>query len=360
MDFIDKIKQFSERAKALKENILTEEATKTSLIMPFFQILGYDVFNPNEFTPEYVADVGIKKGEKVDYAIKRDGKPIILIEAKSINETLTKHDSQLFRYFATSSAKFAILTNGINYRFYTDLEQPNVMDNDPFFSFDMLDFSESQIIELQKFHRDNFEESKIIDTAEELKYLGQIKEVLKKVFADPSDDFVRFVLNSGVYDGVKTSSIIDKYRPIIKRSITSFLNEQVNAKIQGALQNEKPDNSDEAKKETTEVSEQNEEKQDNNGIVTTEEELECLYIVKAILRNNIDVSRIKYKDTRSYFSIIIDGKVTKWVCHIYLRDKVKYFTIPTPDKKERRIDINTPDDIFNYSSELIARLNDLV
>ena len=125
MDFIDKLKQFSKRVESLKDNIQTEEATKTSLIMPFFSLLGYDVFNPDEFIPEFTADVGIKKGEKVDYAILQDGKPVILIEAKWIGEKLEKHDSQLFRYFATCKAKFAILTNGQYYRFYTDLEEPN-------------------------------------------------------------------------------------------------------------------------------------------------------------------------------------------------------------------------------------------
>jgi Uncharacterized conserved protein len=134
MGFEESIKSFADRTNAIKNNILTEEATKTSLIMPFFQILGYDVFNPQEFTPEYVADVGIKKGEKVDYAIlDNNGEPVLLIEAKSVNDILTKHDSQLFRYFGTTKAKFAILTNGIIYRFYTDLDQQNIMDEKSFF-----------------------------------------------------------------------------------------------------------------------------------------------------------------------------------------------------------------------------------
>jgi hypothetical protein len=142
MDFIDELKQFSKIVETRKESIQTEEATKTSVIMPFFSLLGYDVFDPNEFSPEYVADVGIKKGEKVDYAILKDGKPLILIEAKSINEQLQKHDSQLFRYFGTSKAKFAILTNGQIYQFFTDLEASNRMDEKPFLEIDLLDIKE--------------------------------------------------------------------------------------------------------------------------------------------------------------------------------------------------------------------------
>lgn len=149
MDFIDQLKQFSKRVESLKDSISTEEATKTSIIMPFFAMLGYDVFNPQEFVPEYTADVGIKKGEKVDYAIFKDGKPVILIECKSINENLEKHDSQLFRYFVTSEAKFAILTNGILYRFYTDLEEPNKMDETPFLEIDILNLKENQVPEIK-------------------------------------------------------------------------------------------------------------------------------------------------------------------------------------------------------------------
>ena len=150
MDFIDQIKQFSKRVEGLKDNLNTEEATKTSLIMPFFALLGYDVFNPEEFVPEFTADVGIKKGEKVDYAILNNGEPVILVEAKWVKEPLDKHGSQLYRYFGTTSAKIRILTNGIIYRFYTDLEEPNKMDKKPFLEINMLDIKERQVPELQK------------------------------------------------------------------------------------------------------------------------------------------------------------------------------------------------------------------
>ena len=123
----EELKTFSQRVSQLQEHVATEEATKMSLVAPFFQLLGYDIFNPAEFCPEYTADVGIKKGEKVDYAILINGNPIILIEVKSINKNLDKHSSQLFRYFATTNARFAILTNGITYRFYSDLDRKSVV-----------------------------------------------------------------------------------------------------------------------------------------------------------------------------------------------------------------------------------------
>ena len=168
MEFNDVIKQFSERILSLKDTITTEESTKMSLVVPLFQLLGYDVFNPNEFCPEYIADVGIKKGEKVDYAILENGQPNILVECKSCSEQLDKHSSQLFRYFGTSPAKFGILTNGIIYRFYTDLEESNKMDLVPFLEIDMANLKDSSINELKKFCKDNFDKDKIFSTAEHL------------------------------------------------------------------------------------------------------------------------------------------------------------------------------------------------
>ena len=203
MEFNEQIKQFSERVAMLKDTISTEEATKMSLVVPMFQILGYDVFNPLEFCPEYTADVGIKKGEKVDYAILEEGQPNILIECKSCSEQIDKHSSQLFRYFGTTPAKFGILTNGIIYRFYTDLEESNKMDLVPFLEINMLSIKDSSISELKKFCKDNFDKDKIFSTAEELKYSSLIKNILSSEFENPSEEFVRFIL-SGIYEWQKT------------------------------------------------------------------------------------------------------------------------------------------------------------
>ena len=191
MEFEEKVKEFIKKIENLKKFISTEEATKTSLIMPFFQLLGYDVFNPNEFIPEYVADVGIKKGEKVDYAINLNGIVTILIEAKSINENLQKHDSQLFRYFGTTSARLAILTNGINYKFFTDLEEPNKMDTTPFLEINLLGSKDNDLTELKKFCKDNFDINNIINTASNLKYASSIEKILSEEFSNPSDEFIK-------------------------------------------------------------------------------------------------------------------------------------------------------------------------
>lgn len=357
MSFEEKLKEFIERVKKTKDSIATEEATKTSIVMPFFQILGYDVFNPTEFIPEYTADVGIKKGEKVDYAILLSGELTLLIEAKSINEQLEKHDSQLFRYFGTTAAKFAILTNGLVYRFYSDLDEQNKMDSSPFFEINLLDIGDSEIIELKKFCKENFDLSMILDTASELKYLGLIKKVLKDEFANPSDDFIRFILSQGVYDGMKTQNTVEKYRPTVKKSVSQYINELVNDKIQNAL---KSDESFEPKaiQQFEEVDESSQISSVSN-IITTDEEIECFFIVKSILHNSVDLNRIGYKDTASYFSIIIDGKVTKWICRIFLKENTKYIIIPNGDANEKIV-LGSLDDIYIYSDRLISRLESLL
>lgn len=349
MEFEEKIKKFIAKIDKIKNNISTEEATKTSLIMPFFSILGYDVFNPNEFTPEYVADVGIKRGEKVDYAIILDDEVKILIEAKSVNEDLKKHSSQLFRYFSTSQAKLAILTNGIVYKFYTDLDEVNKMDSTPFLEINLEELNDAMIAELKKFTRDNFDTENIINTASDLKYSNSIEKVLNDEFTEPTDDFIRYILGRGVYDGTKTQNVVDKYRPILKKSLSSFLNELVNQRLQNALNNTS-DN------KTTVEKVENKEEIEEDGIVTTMEELEGYYTVKSILAETVNPEKIFYKDTYSYFGILYDNKVTRWVCRIYIKDSCKFVIIPNGNKEEIRYDINKMSDLYKLKDKLTERL----
>lgn len=342
MEFIESIKQFSERVETIKDSIFTEEATKMSLIVPLFQILGYDVFNPTEFCPEYTADVGIKKGEKVDYAILENGSPTILIECKSCSEQLDKHSSQLFRYFGTTSAKFGILTNGIIYRFYTDLEESNKMDLVPFLELDILNLKDSSINELKKFCKDNFDKEKIFSTAEELKYSSLIKGILLKEFDTPSEDFVRFILTN-IYDGQKNQRIIDKFTSLVKRAFSSFVNEIVNNKISSALTPETEEN--EAPAETTEIS--------SSKIVTTEDEIEAFYIIRGLLVGVIAVEDIAHRDTESYFGILYKNNNRKPICRLNLDTKNKQLLIPDENKKFERVYIDSLNDIYKYRERLI-------
>lgn len=350
MDFIDSLKQFSKRVEKLKGNLQTEEATKTSLIMPFFQLLGYDVFNPDEFMPEYTADVGIKKGEKVDYAILKDNEPIILIEAKWVGAELTKHDSQLFRYFSTTKAKFAILTNGTTYRFYTDLDEQNKMDEIAFFEFNMLDIKEAEVNELKKFQKNNFDMNTIMDVASELKYSNEFKKVLSNELDNPSDEFIRLMLND-TYSGIKTQNVIEKFRPIVKKSLNQFITDMLNDKIKTAFSNNSEESNAEGEVAVT-LADDTTENSIDDRIVTTEEELESFYIVKTILRENVDISKVTYKDTISYFGILFENNVRKWICRFKLTPNVKVLTLPSENGFEK-INLESLDDIYNHKDKII-------
>lgn len=346
MDFIDQIKQFSKKVEGLKDLISTEEATKNSIIMPFFVMLGYDVFNPQEFIPEYTADVGIKKGEKVDYAILSDSNPIILIECKSVTEKLEKHDSQLFRYFGTSSAKFAILTNGINYRFYTDLEQSNKMDETPFLDIDILNIKESQINELKKFTKSVFNIDEIFDTASQLKYSTEFKNIFSKELQSPSDNLVSHFV-SFVYEGKKTLSVIEKFRPILKNSLNQYISEMMSDKIKSALNVQDTPNLGEPVADVPVIAQEPVHK-----IITTPEELEAYFIVKNILKDLTPINNITFKDNERYMGILFQDKPTKWICRFYFTNMSKSIVLPDENKKENRIKIDNIYDIEKYSDQL--------
>lgn len=223
MDFAEKIKAIGDKVAKLKESILTEEATKTAFILPFIVALDYDIFNPLEVVPEFVADIGIKKGEKIDYCIFKDSKPIILVECKHWRENLNDHDNQLHRYFYATSAKFAILTNGIIFRFFTESEQKNKMDNNPFWEFDITNLSESEITELEKYRNGNFDEIEIFSKAIDLKISNSVLQIMKKELTNPSDDFVKFFVKQ-THDGTITKRVIFQYKSIITKSLTYLLN----------------------------------------------------------------------------------------------------------------------------------------
>lgn len=348
MDFIDQVKQFSKRVESLKDGLSTEEATKTAIIMPFFSLLGYDVFNPEEFVPEYTADVGIKKGEKVDYAIMNEGAPVILIECKWIGEPLEKHDSQLFRYFGTTKAKFAILTNGQYYRFFTDLEEANKMDEKPFLEINILDIKENQVAELKKFHKSQFDINNIFNVASDLKYSNEFKIKFSQQLQQPNDEFVKFFL-TGIYDGKFMQSVVDRFRPVLKKALNDYISELMNDKIKNALGTNSEIEEAKSEMQAQEVTENAR----VSKIVTTNEELEAFYLVKNMLKSILPVEDITYKDTESYFSVLHKGKTTRWICRFYFNSANKFIIVPDENKKDIKHPINGIYDIDNFQQEII-------
>jgi hypothetical protein len=345
MDFKDQIKQLGERVIKLKEQIHTEEATKNAFIMPFLQILGYDVFNPLEVVPEYVTDIGTKKGEKIDYAIFKDGKPTILVECKHWGQNLNLHDGQLLRYFHVSKAKFGLLTNGIFYRFYSDLVEANKMDEKPFLEFNITEIKDNQIDELKKFHKTVFDAESITNTASELKYTNELKQLLQQELTNPSPDFVKHFARQ-VYPSVITAKVLEQFTNLTKKSIQQHISDLITERLKTALKKE-----DESIKEQ-ESTQAEQEKPDKAKVVTTEEELEGFMIVKTILRQKINSSRITYRDAQSYFAILLDDNNRKTICRLYLNSSKKYFVTLDEQKKEIKNEITTLDDIFKFSETL--------
>lgn len=350
MDLKDQLKLIAERTKH-KENIQTEEATKNAFVMPFLQSLGYDVFNPLEVVPEFIADLGIKKGEKIDYAIFKDGHPTILIECKDWRQNLNIHDGQLLRYFHVSKAKFGLLTNGITYRFYSDLVAPNKMDEKPFLEFNITEIKDNQIEELKKFHKANFDAESIVNTASEMKFMNELKHLLNKELSEPSPEFVKHFARQ-VYPSVITAKILEQFTELTKKSVQHYISDLITERLKTALSKEDEKNKIENLSENS--LERNSD--DISKINTTEEELEGYLIVKTILRQKVSLSRITYRDAQSYFSVFLDDNNRKPVCRLYFNGNKKFIGLFDENKKETKIELENLDDIFNYSGELLATI----
>jgi hypothetical protein len=352
MDFKDYIKSLAERTQKLKDSVKTEEATKNALIMPFIQIMGYDVFNPLEVVPEFIADIGTKKGEKVDYAIFKDELPIIIIECKHWTDKLEVHDTQLMRYFNVTKAKFGILTNGIVYKFYTDLDEPNKMDELPFLEFNLSEPKENLIEDLKRFHKSYFDIPSIVSAASELKYTTSLKNILQREFNSPSTEFIRFFAKQ-VYQGPVTEKVLNQFAVFMKKSLNHWLTDSLNEKLKTALSSNQDviiDKSFETKSEPSAA----EPAEIENKVITTDLEKEAFFIVKSILRTAVAPEMITYKDFQSQFNITYNDKASKTICKLYLNNPNKMFLgIFDEMKKEIKQPLSSIDDIYNYSEALL-------
>lgn len=357
MDFSDRIRELAARVPRQMEHIQTEEATKNAFIMPFIAALGYDVFNPLEVTPELHADVGLKKGEKVDYAILKDGKPIILFECKHHAADLAKeHASQLYRYFSVTEARFAVLTNGIVYWLYTDLEAANKMDAKPFFEFTMLDVRDQDLEELKKFTKSAFNLDAILTTASELKYTRAIKQLMAAELQEPSDEFVRFFV-SRVYTGKMTAAVREKFAQTTKHALRQFITDQLNERLKTALGNNTPlvNDAPAPAAPTPEAPPVEEAPNGKPVVVTTEDEREAFYMVRAILREVVDVKRVAMRDQQSYCGILLDDNNRRPLCRLYFNGTKKAVGLfDGESRKEERVAIADLDDLYGLAPRLKA------
>jgi len=344
MEIFKQLKALNDKVNQLKSQIKTEESSKHAFILPFINILGYDAFNPTEVVPEFTADLGLKKGEKVDYAIFQNQEPIMIIECKHWEEDLNVHNSQLFRYFHTTKTRFALLTNGITYRFFTDLEESNKMDKKPFFEFRIDDLKESTVKEVEKFHKNNFDVSKIVNNASSLKYTREIRNVISEEIDNPSKDLVKLFAKKA-YTGKLTSKVVEEFTEIVKKAFSQTISEKVNYRLNYAFNKEQELQREEDELDDDEV--------DDKGIETTQEEMDGYRIILAILRRKVDLERIAHRDTKSYFGVLLDDNNRKPICRLHFNGSKNYIGVFDENKKEKRHQLDSLDDIYEFEEQLL-------
>lgn len=215
--------ELSSRIYCIKNKAKNEEATKQTMILPFLQILGYDIFNPEEVEPEVSCDIS-GKGDRVDYVICRNGKHEILIECKDWRINVDSYINQLGKYFVASEARFAILTNGIKYLFFSDHDKANIMDKSPFFSFDITSVSDDDVTVLSGFRKDSYNTMQLLSLSQDLRYRDVILSNIRREFSKPSKELVS-LLTSNFYKGKLHEQIYAKFSSIIRDCLELILTE---------------------------------------------------------------------------------------------------------------------------------------
>ncbi len=343
MDFAEELRTRAAKFINRVGVIDTEEATKTSMVMPFIQTLGYNPFDPTEVVPEFTADIGVKKGEKVDYAIMKDGEPILLIECKKTGTALGDQEllSQLMRYFSVTSARFGVLTDGMVYQFFSDLDDAHRMDSRPFFQFDMANISDADVEQLRRFTKEASQLDETIELARDLKYAREIKRILSEELKQPSDELVRFFA-SRVRPGRMTQAVKDQFTKLTGRALRDFVSDRINERLTSALIKE--DQPSTAQENTT---------SETDGVQRpTDDELQALYVVKAILAEAVDVKRVFLREAKDYSTVILDDNNRKPVCRLRLLTSRKSVGLFDQDKNEERVDIDGIDAVYAHASSL--------
>lgn len=358
MTFEDGILELAQKLNEQYSSIQTEEATKNAFIMPFIsRVLGYDVFNPLEVVPEFTADHGTKKGEKVDYAIMQDGEIQILIECKRVGDELNiTHASQLFRYFSVTNARIGVLTNGRIFNFFTDLDAPNIMDKRPFLVLDLLEIDESIFPALKKITKETFDLDSIISSAEELKYVGALKREIGAEFKEPTNDFTKMLMTR-VSDKRGTADNLALFNGLVSKATRQYLKEQINERLKTALDSSESSvlgsSADFSEEENISIDLKEADGVPDNGVVTTEEELAGYQIIKAIACSEVKPQRIFHRDAKSYFAILLDDNNRKPIARLHFNAKSqKYLGIFDEKKIETRHPIGELDDIYQFASQI--------
>lgn len=345
--------RLSDLAKVVRDHrevLLTEEAAKNALVMPFLQALGYNVFNPSEVIPEFTCDMGTKKGEKVDYAVCKDGKVSMLVECKPASSELSiNHAAQLFRYFSVTEARIAVLTNGVIFKFYSDLDMANKMDERPFFTFQLDAAKKSDMKIIAKFSKDDFDIGVILEEAGNLKLQGLVSKELEKEFSEPSEDFIKLIV-SRVYVGRITSSIRDNFKSLITSSISSLIRDKVTDRLTSALQVSNPSDSEGGEPPAT---------LEDDGIITSQDEIDGFNIVRAIASRSVDPNRVIMRDAKSYCAILLDDNNRKTVARLHFNSPTARYLGVFSGKDEKRHAVTSPVDLYRFEGEILDRVSEL-
>lgn len=352
MDFSQRVGDLANRSKHAASYALTEEATKTSVVLPFIQMLGFDPFNLEEVIPEFTADVGIKKGEKIDFALRIENKLAALIEVKPITMSLgSAQYSQLYRYFGVSEAKLAILTNGREFWFFSDIDEPNKLDKKPFFTFDVQSYDESQVNELARFQKNIFAIESILEAASNLSRVKLAAAYLKNQLASPDDDFVRLI-GRQIESRNLTKAVIEELRPTIQSALDVVIRDRIQEKLGVTFAQEAPSRPsapvEAAAPETADASETNEAE-----IETTPEEQMAFMIVRAIGSKAVPVERITIRDAKSYCAVFMDDNNRRPICRFYFNGKsVKTVGVFDATKVETRHQVTGPTDLYRFAADI--------
>lgn len=351
MDFKEELEALGRKSQSLAASLSgkTEEASKMALVMPFIQALGYNVFDPTEVAPEYSAAIGDHKDARVDYAILKDGNPIIIVECKAYGSELKASQcNQLMLYFHGTSAKIAILTDGDRYMFFSDLEETNKMDSKPYMEFCISKIDEALVPELKKLTKGAFDPDDAMTSASELKYTREFKRIFAEQIAAPDEDFLKYFLKTKkVYDGVVTQRVIEQLTPVLKRALAQFIQERINQRLSDALSHDEDQPTDAPPEPPVEPEE--------DGIVTTEDEWAAYYIVKAILAGTVDdVSRVQLNDYKTCCNICLDKK-QQYLVRLYFNKKpyaIELFDTAGDDDKKEKIPVDKPDDLYQFAARI--------
>lgn len=346
------VHSLANRVKELKPVIETEEATKTALIIPFIStVLGYDVTDPREVIPEFTADVGVKKGEKVDYAIKSGDDFRFLIECKKIGEPLSlDHANQLIRYFNVTDTEFAILTNGEVYEFYAQLDAVNRMDEKPFMTIDLANIDARIFPHLEMCTKSRFDSETIAASAEQLKYVSEIRKVLSRQFKEPDTDWVKMVA-ARVTSRRMTAQTLEAFTKLVTTAQNQFLKDEANRRLQSAQEHDESVNVEPADT----VDEDPDAAEDSAGIVTTEEELQAFGIIRAICCTEIPVGDIYLRDAKSYCAILYQDNNRKPIARLYFDRKIPRIGLFDAEKHQHQHDLDSIAGIYEFSDQLRER-----